>query len=95
MQDDLKIYAGRKHLGPLDKAVISITKARLEFAKTMLLDSFIKEIQNLEQLLERDALLDYEKKVYEMALQIKEEELQNFLGIPDDRKNTNDKLSET
>ena len=94
MLDDLKIYAGRKHLGPLDKAVIGSAKARIEFAKTIVLQSYIEEIQKIEELLKQDDLLDYERKIYATALELKEEELNDFLGIPNDRKDTNDKLPE-
>ena len=95
MKNDLSFYAGRKHLGPLDRAVISSQKSKIEFAKTMMLTAYIEEIQELEKLLQNDNLLSYEKKIYEIALDIKERELHKFLGLPNDRQDKNDKLSKT
>lgn len=94
MLDELRIYEGRKHLGPIDKAVIRSIKGKIEFAKSMILQGLIEELQSLENLLEKEDLHDYERKVYVMALKVKEEELNEFLGIPNDRKNKNDKLLE-
>lgn len=92
--DELNIYAGRKHLGPLDKFMINSIKSKIEFAKSMILQSYIEELQGLEELLKKEDLQDYERKVYTMALEVKEEELNDFLGIPNDGKNKNDKLPE-
>ena len=92
MIDELKMFAGRKHLGPLDKAVIKSVKAKIEVAKMIILQGHIEEIKGLEELLARTDLLKAERRVYEMALVAKEEELNNFLGIPNDGKNENDKL---
>lgn len=94
MMDELSIYAGRKHLGPLDKFMIKSIKGKIEFAKMALLQTHIEELQSLEELLKKEDLHDYERKVYTMALEVKEEELNDFLGIPNDRKNKNDKLPE-
>tara|TARA_R110001592_G_scaffold58770_1_gene177870 strand:- start:27238 stop:27549 length:312 start_codon:yes stop_codon:yes gene_type:complete len=94
MIDALSVYAGRKHLGPLDKAVINSVKAKIEFAKSIILQNLIEELQSLEEILKSDDLHDYEIKVYTMALKDKEEELNDFLGIPNDGKNKNDKLLE-
>tara|TARA_B100000242_G_scaffold263482_1_gene210448 strand:+ start:391 stop:678 length:288 start_codon:yes stop_codon:yes gene_type:complete len=92
MIDKLNLYAGRKHLGPLDKAVIKSVNAKIEFAKMVILQGHIEEIQSLEALLKREDLLVHERKVYTMALAAKEEELNDFLGIPDYGKDENDKL---
>ncbi len=94
MMDELSIYAGRKHLGPLDKFMIKSIKGKIEFAKMVLLQTHIEELQSLEELLKKEDLHDYERKVYTMALEVKEEELNDFLGIPNDGKNKNDKLPE-
>ena len=95
MENDLSFYNGRKYLGPLDRAIISSQKSKIEFAKTMMLISYIEEIQEIEKLLQSDNLLSYEKKIYEIALEIKEQELHKFLGLPNDRQDKNDKLSKT
>lgn len=92
--DELKIYEGRKHLGPLDKAVISSVKSRIAIAKTIILQSHLDDLQNFEKLLKSEDLADFERKIYEIALEAKEQELNTFLGITHDRKNKNDKLPE-
>jgi 3-deoxy-D-manno-octulosonic-acid transferase len=94
MIDELKMFAGRKHLGPLDRAVIKSVKAKIEVAKMIILQGHIEEIKSLEDLLKRTDLLATERKVHEMVLLAKEEELNDFLGIPNDGKNENDKLPE-
>ena len=42
MIDELKMFAGRKHLGPLDKAVIKSVKAKIEVAKMIILQGHIE-----------------------------------------------------
>ena len=88
----LGIYAGRKHLGPLDKAVISSYKSRINFLRTVMLQEHIEELQEIEERLQDEKLTSAERLVMESVRELKEAQFYEFLGVPYDGKNENDKL---
>jgi len=94
MTDPLSLYAGRKFLGPLDKAVISSHRTKMKFARTVLLQEYIEELQELEEQLEDKDLSSLEKLMLETALKIKEAQFHDFLGVPYDGKDEINKLFE-
>lgn len=87
--DHLDIFKGRKFLGPLDLAQIRAINGKIEFAKMVMLDEMVNDIIELENKLHENELPVYERKICEMALKAREEDLNAFLGIENDRKNEN------
>ena len=94
MKNEIALLQGRKFLGPLDKAVIRSYNAKVNFAKTMLLQEHIKELQEIEEQLENEDLTTLEKAMMTAVLKLKEEQFHDFLGLPYG-KNEDDKLLKT
>ena len=82
MKNEIALLQGRKFLGPLDKAVIRNYNARINFAKTMLLQEHVKELQDIEEQLEDPELSVVEKAMITAIHKLKEEQFHDFLGLP-------------
>ena len=95
MSNPLAIFAGRKHLGPLDKAVISSHKSKMNFLRTVLLQEQIEELMDIEEKLKDEELTSVERLMVESVHKIKEAQFYNFLGVPYDGTNKNDQLPQT
>ena len=94
MKNQIALLQGRKHLGPLDKAVIKAHNARINFARTMMLQEYIEELIEIEKELEKEDLTQMEKLMIKSIHQLKEEQFYEFLGVPYE-PDENDKLSKT
>ena len=94
MKNQIALLKGRKHLGPLDKAVIKSYNAKINFARTMMLQEYISDLAEIEKELENEDLTDIEKLMMQSVHQLKEEQFYEFLGVPYG-KDENDKLSKT
>lgn len=92
MKNEIALLKGRKHLGPLDRAVIKSYNAKINFARTMMLQEYIKELSEIEKELENEDLSAMEKMMMESVHQLKEEQFYEFLGVPYGQ-DENDKLS--
>lgn len=80
------IYAGRKHLGPLDRAQINAAKSRENLIKSAILQEIVNDIEHVnEQLSEEDL-----PKTDELMLQLLKSQLNkqlcDFLGVPEDER---------
>ena len=95
MNNPMSLFAGRKFLGPLDKAVISSYKSKINFLRTVALQEHIEELNEIEEKLKDDSLTTVERLMMESVLQVKEALFYDFLGVPYDRTNENDKLPKT
>ena len=95
MDSPLKLYAGRKFLGPLDKAVINQYKSKVNFLRTVMLQEHIEELTSIENKLQDDKLTPAERLMIESLKEMKEAQFYDFLGVPYDGTNENDKLPKT
>jgi hypothetical protein len=94
MTNEITLLQGRKHLGPLDRAVINSYNAKINFARASMLQKHIEELDEIEKELNSDDLTEIEKMMMKSVYLLKEEQLYDFLGVPNG-KDENDKLFKT
>ena len=84
------LYAGRKFLGPLDRAVINAQKSREKFVKTMILQEIINDLEEVENQLKDETLSRTDGIMLRMVRTQLNKQLCEFLGVPYDSGTSED-----